>query len=92
DTGAAGKKEIIIDQVLNRGYYFLAIRCTAAPTLRGLDDTFPLFFPVSGQTLTPSEPLVDAIIPVAIAAYADPAPAPTDLFKVAYCFVSLREA
>ena len=87
DTGTTGAKEITISQTLNRGYYFLAVRCSAAPSLYGLSYAIP---PVSGinDSLAVQPKLV---IPYVAAAYADPAPAPTALTTQNYAFVMLRE-
>lgn len=75
DTGAPGAKEIIISQLLTRGYYFLAIRCTGTPSITGV--SFAEFGSSPFASFMTSNINTDAYITMAvIAAYADPAPAP----------------
>ena len=90
DTGSTGAKEIVISQQLTRGYYFLAIRCSAAPTLQGVDHTYAVAPPVPG-VYGGSQPAAPNVILYASAAYADPAPAPTAMQGVEYASVYLRE-
>lgn len=90
DTETAGEKEIIISQELSPGYYFLAIRCTGAPTLYGPDPLSAVVPPVPGfaEVLGTN---VWRVVLYAIAEYADPAPAPTGGASVSYAMVTLRE-
>ena len=90
DTGTTGYKEITISQQLTRGYYFLAIRCSAAPDLRGPDDTQPVAPPVAGFNTAGPAPS-DYPIQTVAAAFADPAPAPTDGVFPHCAYVRLRE-
>ena len=86
DTGTTGSKEIIISQELSRGYYFLAIRCSANPTLRAPSNASP---PVAGISTTATPMATNRILTVT-AAFADPAPTPTNVGMYNYTF--LREA
>jgi len=90
DTGTTGAKEIVIAQQLTRGYYFLAVRLTAAPLLRSLDKDYAVAPPVPGLHTT-AEPRPDSIILYADAPYADPAPPPTAITNPNYASVFLRE-
>jgi len=91
DTGTTGVKEINISQQLARGYYFLAVRCSGSPSLRGLDKAKPVAPPVSGINTVTTYPDAPNVILIVSAAYADPAPAPTAINTVYYAFVHLRE-
>jgi len=93
-TNAPGAQEIVINQTLPRGYYFLAVRVDQAPTIRGIaaagvggKGTL-----VSGIALTNALTGFDLLIPSVDAAYADPAPAPTAVETCISAFVRLREA
>ncbi|MBT9131300.1 MAG: hypothetical protein DDT41_01605 [candidate division WS2 bacterium] len=90
DTGTIGVKEIVISRALTRGYYFLAHRTNAAPSLRGIDASAH-FAPVPG--MTPGAFYLDGrfIIPRVTAVYADPAPAPTSSALMSFAMVALRE-
>ncbi|GAI97935.1 unnamed protein product, partial [marine sediment metagenome] len=90
DTGSTGDKEITISQLLPRGYYFLAIRCTGSPTLKCLDASKPIKPPVAGYDTTMGFEVGELIMTV-IAAYADPAPAPTANDPISYATIMLRE-
>ncbi|MFW6125476.1 MAG: hypothetical protein ACOC58_00060 [Chloroflexota bacterium] len=90
DTSTTGYKEIVINQTLARGYYFLAIRCTAAPTLRGLDILASMQLPVSGRDSVSGSYLYHAIL-YDDGAYADPAPTPDGYERGDFAFVRLRE-
>jgi len=91
NTTGAGYKEIIIAQQLTRGYYFLAIRCTATPQIRGIKpDTNPSAPCLPGFSLL-GIPAGDNLILTVSAAYADPAPAPTGSVGIGNCVVLLRE-
>lgn len=91
DTSSGGMKEIAISQTLARGYYFLAIRCSGAPSLYAIDPASPHHPPVdgiiSGITTNPLN-----VIPTVTAAYSDPAPAPTCMTLAQDAAVFLREA
>ncbi|GAI00828.1 unnamed protein product, partial [marine sediment metagenome] len=50
-TNGAGAQEIIINQTLERGYYFLALRDDQAPTLTAQTNNMPKS-PVPGLSLT----------------------------------------
>ncbi|MBT9164037.1 MAG: hypothetical protein DDT23_00026 [candidate division WS2 bacterium] len=87
DTGTTGPKEIIISQVLTRGYYFLAYRCTGTPICVGFSD----------DARTPAAIMrklgwgtTESVLTV-MAAYADPAPAPTDIARNMFAVLVLRE-
>jgi hypothetical protein len=90
DTSTTGVKSIIINQVLTRGYYFLAIRCSATPSLDGPATTYAISTPVQGigdgSNILPLYPIL-----AAIAAWADPAPAPTSARDAGLCVVFLKE-
>lgn len=90
DTGSPGVKEIIISQQLTRGYYFLAIRCTAAPRLQALDPDYGGTPPVQGIARSTGASTQNAILSVP-ADYSDPAPAPTEIETIQYAFVYLKE-
>ena len=90
DTGTTGDKEITISQQLTRGYYFLAVRCTANPTLLGPSSISAISTPVAGS-ITSLSLTVRSVIPYVDAVYADPAPTPTDITYALYATVSLRE-
>lgn len=90
DTTAAGFKEIVIAQQLTRGYYFLAIRCTATPKMYSPNPANSCAPPVPGIK-TNEYPNPDTVLPYVSAAYADPAPAPTGMRTIDYAFVFLRE-
>ena len=87
DTTAAALVEIVIAQQLTRGYYFLAYRCSAAPTLRVVVGCSA---PCSSLNLTGS-PTTSQITMYVDAAYADPAPAPTNTLGTGTQAVMLRE-
>lgn len=89
DTTAPGLKEITISQLLILGHYFLAARCTAAPTVRSLQSDLSATPPVSGCYAT--MPHYTFVVMYVDAAYADPAPAPTAVTYHGYAFVRLRE-
>ncbi|MBT9165349.1 MAG: hypothetical protein DDT23_01366 [candidate division WS2 bacterium] len=92
-TETPGGKEIIISQRLDRGYYFLANRCTSTPILRGVDPTKGIKTPVSGMNWSLGDPGSERfIILTATAAYADPAPAPTGITTPIFANVLLRES
>lgn len=90
NTGTSGRKEITISQQLTRGYYFLAIRCTAAPTINGLDSARAISPPIPGIA-TGNDINANYLILIADAPYADPAPAPTGIETPSRAFVTLRE-
>jgi len=90
DTGTTGVKEIVINQQLARGYYFLAVRCTATPKLYGAGLTAVSAAPVSGF-IKSGGANVRRVVLVVSAAYSDPAPAPTDAYEPNYAFVFLKE-
>ena len=90
DTGTTGAKQIVISQQLTRGYYFLAIRSTGAPAFRGPDLTSAISLPCAGMD-NYLNPFPCYVVLYVTAAYADPAPAPTDFLSPAYAFVELRE-
>ena len=93
DTAAAAHKEIVINITLKRGYYYLAIRCTAAPTLAGPDKASAVVPPVPGQgRVAIVEYPSKYVIPRSNAAYADPAPAPDSMAEANYAFVYLKSA
>ncbi len=87
--GAPGVLEIVIAQLLTRGYYFLAIRCSHTPTFRNFDRAESA--PPVGGTYTGLGGLTQVIMTVD-AAYADPGSAPTAVGYADYCpIVMLRE-
>ncbi len=89
-TGTNGVKEITISQELTRGYYFLAIRCDATPTLIGPDFEKALSPPLAG--LSTGWTFVKYMTCLSeSAAYSDPAGAPTSGETVIHAFVYLRE-
>jgi len=90
DTSSTGEKSIVISQRLTRGYYFLAIRCSAAPSMFGMDTTSCVQAPVSGIGLTAGGNMPGVVLSV-VSAYADPAPAPTDYNSSLFASVALRE-
>lgn len=90
DTGGTGAKEIAISQELTRGYYFLAIRCSANPSLWGLDSASAISSPVAGL-YTSSSAKTPYVILYVTAAYTDPAPAPADATDVYFVVVYLKE-
>lgn len=90
NTGSTGEKSIVISQKLTRGYYFLAIRCSATPSMFGMDPTSCVQAPVSGIGLNAGGNMPGVVLSV-LAAYANPAPAPTDYNSSAYANVALRE-
>jgi hypothetical protein len=89
DTGTNGAKEIAISQTLDRGYYFLAGRCNAAPTLSCPYSTYYISLPIGGFQTSLSFAL--NTIMIVDAAYADPAPAPTGVVGDQYAFILLKE-
>lgn len=89
NTGTTGAKEIVISQQLTRGYYFLAYRCTGTPNLRA-PSFYALLTPVPAIN-TALDGFLRLIIPIVDAAYADPAPTPTDILDQFYAAVYLRE-
>ena len=90
DTGTTGAKEITISQELTRGYYFLALRCTAGPELRGIDLDKAAWAPISGMNAqvggAPSNVILDVT-----GAHTDPARAPDGSTTVQFAMVRLRE-
>lgn len=90
DTSVAAWVEIVINQQLTRGYYFLAMRCTGAPTLYGPLVVAAVTPPVPGFATT-GVPSVREVVLYVDAAYANPAPAPTGVVRAVYAFVILRE-
>jgi hypothetical protein len=93
-TATTGAKEITISQELDRGYYFLAIRCTGTPELMSppttIGSSVPIAPPVQGVA-DGNYGAAELVILAVDAAYADPAPAPTYGKGAHYCFVLLRE-
>ncbi len=90
DTGSTGEKSIVISQALTRGYYFLAVRCSGAPTLYNVSSGSAGGTPV-GVFHAAARPAINTIFVVltVTGAYADPAPAPTggDLMEFACVFL-----
>jgi hypothetical protein len=91
DTSSTGPKGISINLTLNRGYYFLAFRCTANPTLYGPNEAYAVKPPVPGFDYYPY-PSPICVVLYADAQYSDPAPDPTGAVSAAYAMVYLREA
>lgn len=93
-TNLAGAQEIVINQTLERGYYFLASRCDQAPTLRAALYSNLGMCPVAGIDTTNSAAgnALDRVIPYRSAAMADPAPAPTGTSYAELASIRLREA
>ena len=90
NTNGAGLKEIVIAQVLNPGYYFLACRCDNTPTLKGPAEANAITVPTNGLSLT-GDMLNSLIILYDDAAYADPAGAVDGATTIRYAFITLRE-
>ena len=90
DTTNIAVLEIVINQQLTRGYYFLAVRCSAAPSLRGFDGTTAITPPVGGQYPDQTD-AINRVNMTVDAAMADPAPAPAAAVAAGFCFVRLRE-
>jgi len=90
-TNGAGQQSIVIAEILDRGYYFLAVRGDQAPTLRSMNLDAAVRPPVPGLQIDQVNPLDLCVLSVA-GVYADPALAPTAALGVAYAFVRLREA
>lgn len=90
DTGTEGAKELTISQVLTRGYYFLAIRCSNIPSLRGPEQSYPIVAPVQGIS-TSLVGYTPNLIPYVNSVYSDPAPAPSSITTARYATVFLRE-
>ncbi|KKL27238.1 hypothetical protein LCGC14_2387220, partial [marine sediment metagenome] len=87
-----GNKEITISEELTRGYYFLAIRCSGSPTLKGIDRSDNgVVPPVAGLAGGLSFDNFFNMIPIKTAAYADPAPTPDSITSPSKVFVRLRE-
>jgi len=91
DHNILGSRELVIDQQLTRGYYFLAYRCTGAPALRspGIsrigNTSVPGIADNCGSNGLPGCcMMVDAV-------FTDPAPAPTGLAWAYNAAVFLRE-
>lgn len=89
NTGSTGVKEITISQELTRGYYFLAVRYSGAPSLSSAlsANAVP---PVAGIVST-ANPVPIRVILAVDAAYADPAPTPTLVDDSRWCWIVLRE-
>jgi hypothetical protein len=90
DTSTTFEKEITISKQLTPGYYFLAVRCTGTPGLRGLDTAQAVVAPTPGISNLSGNLPTNVVLTVS-AAYADPAPAPTGAVSAAYAFVYLKE-
>lgn len=90
NTGTIGAKEIIIAQQLTRGYYFVAYRCTAAPTLHCAETSYALTVPIPGL-VDSSAIRISKIVLTVSAAYADPAPAPTGALDAWASAIYLKE-
>ena len=90
-TNAAGTQQLVINQTLERGYYFVASRFDQVPTLSAPGSNVALA-PVSGISLTNSQTNIGNCVLTAVAAMADPAPAPTAFRLATYAFIRLREA
>jgi hypothetical protein len=91
DTSTTGPKELSINLTLERGYYFLAVRCSGSPALYGPSTSFSVVPPVPGFYI-PGDACPLRVILYADAEYSDPAPAPTGALTFSYAVVSLREA
>ena len=91
-TNAMGAQEIVISQVLDRGYYFLACRCDQTPELRGITASGLSKTSVPGFGLANAISDFNEIVGLVTAIYADPAPAPTSSEVATHAFVRLREA
>lgn len=89
DTTIIGIKEIVINQLLTRGYYFLAIRCTAAPILMGLYTATAISTPVPGYYAGVGMPRL--VILYLSAAYTDPAITPIEGTIASFNVLRLRE-
>jgi len=87
--GTTGAKELIIDIEL-QGYYFLAVRCTGAPTLRGANIGFGYTSAVYGLGTAVAD--FTRVILSIVADFTDPATAPDVAQDASYSFVRLREA
>jgi len=87
--GTTGAKEITIDVTL-KGYYFLAVRCSGAPALRGPDGGYGYTVPVYGLATAYAD-FTRPILSV-VADFTDPATAPDAAVDCSYAFVRLREA
>lgn len=90
NTSTTGAKQIVISQELTRGYYFLAIRCTASPSLRGPSSSTVVVLPCPGSSTFPDQ-IINKVILAVSAPYADPAPAPSGGLDCRYAFVFLKE-
>lgn len=90
-TSTIGAKEKIISQQLTRGYYFLAYRCTANPSLRTPGITRIGNTPVPGISDTGGSNALPGCCLSVDATFADPAPAPTALAWAYNAAVFLRE-
>ncbi len=89
DTSTPGLKEIVINQELVRGYYFLAIRCSATPKISGIEE-MEHNAPMAGFGATLSGDFNNIVLTHA-AAYSDPAGV-VDGYKTSqYAFLRLRE-
>lgn len=91
-TNAVALVEITININLARGYYFLAHRPDAAAagaTLSGILQQEACSFPASG--IAPTQGAAAQVLMNCLAAYADPAPAPTGLIGVNSAAIFLRE-
>lgn len=89
-TSPASFKETAITQQLTRGYYFLAIRCTATPSLYAPSADYAIAPPVPGMYTSPN-PLDPRVIPSADGSCTDPARAPTVMNNASFASVYLRE-
>ena len=91
NTNILGANEIVIAQLLNEGYYFLACRCTATPQLAGPAPTVALKPPVDGFKNGHGAAAISYVVLTVDAVYADPAPAPTAGAAANYAHVQMRE-
>ena len=96
-TNANSVKEIVINQLLNRGYYFLAVVANGTPAVQGIDIHYGFVAPVSGSKSTFGD--LNTVISVVFGrsgdvagGLADPAPTPIAGVTGEMAVVNLRES
>jgi len=87
----AGAKEIVIAQLLPRGYYFLAVRCAGTPVLSGISLTNISKCPVSGMKTSNAQNGMSGVVLYDDDVYSDPAGVVDGSLDCRSAFLRLRE-
>jgi hypothetical protein len=90
DVSTGNYRSISISELLTRGYYFLAIRCTCSPQLYGPSADAAIAPPVASSWSPVGTAGGRHVIMTAVAQYSDPAPLPTGGVGGNYAVVTMQ--